>query len=212
MNSILKKNNLFYSSSTLIIINLIPIIGVLFMGWNSATLILAYWIESAIIGFFTILKMRKAKNLGKPPKNIRFNKRPLDVEKMGRSGTIFFFLFHYGLFMFVHLIFLLVFITQGIGNITRPVSSLSFITNLLIFSIVIFISHLQSYIINFIGQQEYKKKTVAQLFTTPYKRIIPMHIAIIFGAFLLPTAILLVILKTVIDLFSHINEHKNTNL
>jgi hypothetical protein len=39
-----------------------------------------------------------------------------------------------------------------------------------------------------------------------------MHIAIIFGAFLLPTAILLVILKTVIDLFSHINEHKNTNL
>jgi len=45
------------STLLLIIANLVPIAGSIFLGWNLADVMVLYWAESAVIGFFNICKM-----------------------------------------------------------------------------------------------------------------------------------------------------------
>ncbi|MBW2485930.1 MAG: hypothetical protein JRE72_00795, partial [Deltaproteobacteria bacterium] len=45
------------SITALTIANLIPLIGVVFLGWDAAAIVLLYWIENLIVGFFNILRM-----------------------------------------------------------------------------------------------------------------------------------------------------------
>jgi hypothetical protein len=40
--------------------NLVPLIGVLFLGWDLASILVMYWIETGIIGVINVLKIRKA--------------------------------------------------------------------------------------------------------------------------------------------------------
>ncbi|OIO22954.1 hypothetical protein COX84_07215 [Candidatus Micrarchaeota archaeon CG_4_10_14_0_2_um_filter_49_7] len=69
----------------LIFVNLIPLYGVLFMGWSGMLVLLAYWAESAIIGFFMILKALVAK---------------------ARLSLILFFMLEGGLFILGYLFFI----------------------------------------------------------------------------------------------------------
>ena len=109
--------------------------------------------------------------------------------------------------MIVHLVFLIQFI--WIEIIWNPIE-------FLIIFIWLLISHWVSYKTNFIKKQEYKNTTVAEVFSSPYPRIIAMHIAIFWGDFFavffatgnMTPAIGIVIIKTVIDIFFHIKEHK----
>ena len=48
--------------ASLIAVNLLPIFGVIFLNWNTGTLLFSYRTESAIIGFYTILKIKKTAN------------------------------------------------------------------------------------------------------------------------------------------------------
>lgn len=41
----------------LVLTNLIPIIGVLFFGWDALALVVLYWAENLIVGFYTIVKL-----------------------------------------------------------------------------------------------------------------------------------------------------------
>jgi hypothetical protein len=45
------------SALALIAANLVPLFGVLFGGWKLHEVIVLFWVESAIIGFYTLLKM-----------------------------------------------------------------------------------------------------------------------------------------------------------
>ena len=85
-----KFNKIFFypSSLVLILVNLIPLLGVLFFSWDIFTVIILYWMESAVIGFFNILKMQKINNYKFTP-------------------LVPFFIMHYVIFMFVHLFFIL---------------------------------------------------------------------------------------------------------
>jgi hypothetical protein len=39
--------------------NLVPLIGVLFLGWDLASILVMYWIETGIVGLINVLKIRK---------------------------------------------------------------------------------------------------------------------------------------------------------
>ena len=41
----------------LVILNLVPMAGVLLWGWQSFDLIFLYWLENVVIGFFTLVRM-----------------------------------------------------------------------------------------------------------------------------------------------------------
>jgi hypothetical protein len=72
-----------------------------------------------------------------------------------------------------------------------------------------------SFVTNYLGQGEYRRITATQLFWRPYGRILILHIALLGGAALIqashsPVAglILLVALKTSLDLVGHLWERK----
>ena len=82
-------NNKKWFLASLLLLNAVPLYGVLAWGWQSFDLIFLYWLENVIIGVFAIL---------------RFLVRPNWQEKEKRRAffTVPFFVIHYGLFCFAH--------------------------------------------------------------------------------------------------------------
>ena len=74
-------------------------------------------------------------------------------------------------------------------------------------------SHALSFYLNFIGRREYAGRQIARQMGEPYKRIMVMHVTIIFGGFLvmaldsaLPALMLLIVLKIAADVRAHVRE------
>ncbi|MEK9173094.1 MAG: DUF6498-containing protein [Patescibacteria group bacterium] len=212
------------SAIALIIANFAPLFGVLFLGWDLFLILFLYWAESAVIGFFNVVKMLTLANTlklnqenheGAALQNAR--KIPFFILKIFLVG---FFIFHYGVFMLVHLVFILVLFSQW-----SPFSILSgqaggFEATLpnLIFQILypvlfLFVSHGISYYLNFRKRGEYLIANLPALFGEPYQRIIVMHLVIILSGFAITFVgggviplVIMVILKTVFDLRAHHKE------
>jgi hypothetical protein len=190
------------STVALILFNLIPLIGVLFFDWNLSSIMVLYWFENVIIGFFNVLKMAKAEGTD-PRTKLYSGKKAVTVAQ--KSSLILFFIVHFGMFTFGHGIFIFVFFGRGLPAFSSLLPAV----------LCLFASHGISYAYNFIRNQEYERVAFQDLFIQPYKRIIIMHITIIVGAFIAfeldqPTyfLVLLIFLKIVVDTFSHKKEHK----
>lgn len=132
-------------------------------------------------------------------------KNGVAVNDFGASAFLVpFFTLHFGLFMFVHLIFVLAFFY----------SSQILWWGLLISAASLCFSHAVSYQLNFIQGGEFKRTSAEQLFIRPYPRIIVMHLTVILGGALslgygqpVWAMTILVGLKIVADVFSHLWEH-----
>jgi hypothetical protein len=190
-----------FSASGLALIgaNLIPLIGVLFFRWDLASVMILYWAESAVIGFYTVLKMAI----------------------VGRFAALFaapFFVGHFGGFMAVHFLFIYLLFVRGItatGPRPEAAEALRGIFVPLAKPLAaMFLSHGVSFVSNFIERREYAGTTMTALMTAPYKRIVVMHLAIIFGGWVIlllkspvPALALFVLLKTALDFTAHQREH-----
>lgn len=78
--------------------------------------------------------------------------------------------------------------------------------------------HFASYLIHFIGAGEYKYKKLKKLMFAPYGRVAALHLAIIFGGTLVQNSgepiwalVVLVGVKTSLDLAAHLFSHMPTN-
>ena len=49
------------SAIALVIANAIPLVGVLFFGWSLITILVLYWVENGIVGFWNIPKIALAR-------------------------------------------------------------------------------------------------------------------------------------------------------
>jgi hypothetical protein len=215
-----KKDNL--SLLALIGANLIPLGGVIFFGWGVTFIVLLYWIENLIVGFYNILKMAILRT-----DHVSDNLQKLFI--------IPFFCVHYGGFCAVHGVFLTTFFK--IGTTTSPFDNsgdwwgpfifiqllLSLIAKLwasrppeMIWAVLgLLISHGVSFVENYILGKEYRTATIKELMHKPYQRIIVMHIAIIAGGIFImkfdspaPLLFILIILKIFFDLHLHKKSHK----
>jgi hypothetical protein len=186
------------STLMLIIANLAPIAGSVFFDWNLGDVMVLYWAESAIIGFFNVCK----------------------IAIIGRWAALLmgpFFIGHFGGFMAVHFLFLYtIFVApqtgMETGNELADVAQL-FIT-LWPALAALFISHAFSFYTNFLGRHEFRDRTVNQQMTEPYSRIIFMHLILIFGGGLVmilgdpaPILILVIGLKIYFDIKAHLKQH-----
>jgi hypothetical protein len=190
----------------LIIANLIPLFGVLFLHWEVFPLLLLFWLENLIIGVFNALKMVfcSARDAARSP---------------GKLFAIPFFCVHYGIFTLVHGVFILFLFggsSFGVSEATDIRSILSTISELQLWWGVLglFISHGISFAVNYIGRGEFRQVDLKQLMRQPYARVALLHVTILLGGFLLvtihsplPGLILLVLVKTALDMRSHIGEH-----
>lgn len=182
---------------SLFVANLFPLIGVFALGWNVSTILIIYWSENVIIGFFNIIKMALSKGEVKRKQTYK------------RFFLIVFFVVHFGIFTFGHAAFVFSFF------VTENPSFRSLLPALL----PLFISHGVSMVVNFIQNEEYKRVSYDRLFFQPYKRVFIMHMTIIFGAWVAtafhsPSLVLviLIFLKIAVDIYFHKKEHANSAL
>ncbi len=179
------------SKFTLIASNFIPLLGVLFWGWSVFSILVLYWLESVIIGFFNIFKIMLSQGTLK-----------------NRLFSSLFFIFHYGAFSTVHFIA----INSLFKNQNLTPDSIGFTYALAVLGFTI--SHLVSFIQNSIIKGEQRFISTSKQISIPYQRVMIMHVVVILGALgvdmlgsPLIALIILIAVKTIIDLKAHEKEH-----
>jgi hypothetical protein len=191
------------STLALITANLMPLLGVLAFNWNVTPIMIFYWAENLVVGFFNVLKMRRAQGSVAGSDTI-LNDRP--VQQTDRRAMIAFFVLHYGMFTLCHGIFVLVMFGAKFHGVFSELGlALLFLT----------VSHGVSYRRNFIGHGEYQRVAFTSLFWQPYQRVVVMHLTILLGGTWAQAKgspvyalLVLVILKTMIDLALHLLERR----
>lgn len=196
----------------LVLANLVPVFGVVVLGWKVFPLMFLFWSENVIIGVLNVLKMLAA-NPESP------------AAWIGKLFVIPFFCVHYGMFTFVHGVFVILLFGGGAeGHAGFPEvhafwSQMLWKTireNHLTWAILgLAVSRLISFGTNYLANGEYKHADVQRLMIQPYGRVMIMHVAILCGGFLMlalhsPTIglLLLVALKVALDLRGHLAERK----
>lgn len=201
----------------LVVANLIPLVGVLFLGWSVWQILIIYWLENGIVGIYNVLKMRKAEGTDEASATVTINgRRPVGD---GSASLIPFFCMHYGIFWLVHGIFVLTLPVFG-SMATGGESSFGTTPDpgvLVVALIALLISHGVSYRFNFIGGGEYRRVSPAGQMFKPYGRLMVMHVTIIFGAMAISITgaaiaalAILVLLKIAMDVGLHLAEHRDT--
>lgn len=219
------------SALALVVANLVPLAGVLLLGWDLGAVMLLFWAENAIVGAYHIVKLAL-------------------VTRWLALFLVPFFAFHYGLFTLVHGVFVVAIFVLGdepspdaLGRVARVV--------LLVLPGVLALaaSHGVSFVTNFVRGGEMRRmrealgglrfrktgpdtwaadiapeelasperlrgfRDAGSLMTAPYRRVVVLHVTIVLGAFLLAllgspvsALALLVALKTIVDVRAHVKE------
>lgn len=175
--------------------------------WSFSTILLAYWLQSVVIGFFQVLRILRLKDFTVKGVKINGSEIPDNSKSKlaAKTFTAIFFSIHYGMFHFVYLIFI---VTQMFGKF-HDIGAVKVwgvtISGVLITTVIFFMNHLVSYLKN---PPEGPETNIGNMMFAPYIRIIPMHLTIIFGAmFKIPLEIFMS-LKTLADVVQHIGQHK----
>jgi hypothetical protein len=144
--------------------------------------------------------------------------RELPIAKLALIG---FFVVHYGAFCAIHGTILAGLFPfpgahgqrLGIGAI---VAALLREPALLAAIFALVCSHLVSFRVNYIGREEYRHVSIARLMAQPYRRIVVVHLFIIFGGLAIAAAkapaaaaiAVFVVIKTAIDFNMHLRERR----
>jgi len=176
---------------SLLVMNLIPLVGVIWFRWDAGIVVFLYWIENIIIGLLNIPKIIACKGgIVTPNQDLKGSQLtiatgPAHRKRKAVGSLIFlsvFFSIHYGLFCLGHYVFLKQ-TYRSLPGVENLVSTL--ISPMLFFSILgLFLSHVISMGVNFFGKKEYLERSPnAQMFL-PYSRIVLLHVVIVFSGFL----------------------------
>ena len=154
---------------------------------------------------------------------------------IGRVAMAAFFAVHYGGFWVGHGVF--VFALPSFARAFEPGSAFCDASNVLptyalcgagpfgevvwsnvaIAAVALFLSHGASFFLNYFGRGEYRRTSPPQQMFAPYGRVVVLHLTILFGAFVaallgapLGVLLILVVLKTSLDLRLHVREGTGT--
>jgi hypothetical protein len=180
---------------SLLTVNLFSLGYAINQNFTLGDLALVYVVQSIIIGIFQALKMLSATNI--IAKGLKMNGRAVTNPYKARYSIVGFFILHYGIFHSVYLVFA--------SSMASSINS----GNLLLLSSMFFLNHLYSFV-NYYSKEKEKLQNIGAMMFSPYPRIIPMHIIIIFGSFIpgsKGSLIVFVLLKTIVDVLMHGSEH-----
>ena len=177
--------------------NVATLVIALVQGWSLSELMLIYWAQSIIIGASYVARIWSLEKFS--TKNFRMNDRPVEPTVETKRQVAFFFIVHFGIFHVAYLAF--IFENAPLGLLLDP--------GFLMCTVGFAVNHWFSY--------RYHKHVdrqgtpnIGTLMFTPYLRIVPMHLTIVFGASVMGGAGLLMFgaLKTLADTVMHVIEHR----
>jgi hypothetical protein len=191
----------------LIAANAVPVIGVLWFGWQVFPIILLYWSENVVVGAFNVLK-------------IIWAQPDQPIEWIAKVFAIPFFCVHFGMFTFVHGIFVLdlfggpAYEARGFPS-PHTFGDAIARTGIGYAMLALVLSHGVSFAWNYVLGGEYRRASIGKLMGQPYARVMILHFVILLGGLLVgvlhaPVAalILLIALKITVDVASHRRERE----
>lgn len=184
----------------LILMNFIPLWGVIFWDWDVANILHLYWAENVIYGLITILRILTNQHRGKT-----FSER---------FFLSVFFTIHYGLFCYGHSVF----VFSGAILEESEITALAYLSTNWLVILGFFGSHLVSYFYNYLGRGEAQRMKAEKVMFLPYRRIVILQVTIILGGMAVMSLgssagliAVLVIAKTMGDLVLHFREHRKSS-
>jgi len=190
-------------TKTIIASNLATLIAALLQGWGMIQLLWPFWGQSVIIGYYSLLRIRKAAGW-----DLRY---PL------------FFLAHYGGFHAIYFMFLLALTGSADAQGMVPVNTntgdpmqlyagtYTPLDGVIYLGLIIgfWLTHRASHR-RYLDLDLASRPSAQKLMSVPYLRILPMHMTLILGVLLggPGTLIFFMILKTCADLLMHRVEHR----
>lgn len=202
---------------SLIFANLVTIVLAIIGNWDLATVMFIYWAQSVIIGIFTVISLLTADTGTIAIEMEKPIRERGGTEKVTPRFVWFyqcllagFFTIHYGLFHWGYYSFIVESGLFGTVNFADP--------NLWFSCALFFANHLYSHI-TYRHEGPKGSGYINEQFFTPYRRIIPMHLTIIFGSIVifalgvfgitstLPVLVLFLLLKTYSDISAHLIKH-----
>lgn len=194
------------SAIALVLSNLVPVLGVLALGWSMFPILMLYWMENVVIGFFNVLRMAWCTGKG--------NVKPASAKLF----LIPFFCLHYGLFCAAH--GFTVYALFGGKSFADPdvMSSAPFGQTMARYHLGwallgLVVSHGVSFVDNYLLHGERRRAYFGLLLFQPYMRVVVLHLALLLGAcagLLIGSPqyalVLLVLMKIILDLRAHLAE------
>ncbi len=195
------------SAVFLILANTVPLVGVFLHHWTVFAVVLLYWSENVIVGAFNVLRML----IAKPRQGLAW---------AAKAFMVPFFCVHYGLFTYVHGVFVFLLIggqkpQSGFGLSVPTVLAALREQGLAWAVVALIVSHGFSFLHNYVAGGEYLRISLQQLMSQPYGRVVVLHLAVLGGGFLILSLgspvgalVILIALKTALDLRAHLAERR----
>ncbi len=179
--------------------NLVAVVLAVLQDWSMGELMWVYWGQSVVIGATNVARMLSLKEFS--TKGMTMNDAPVPETHAAKIQVAMFFTVHYGFFHFVYAVFL----WQEMALNTLASEDRVF----LVFCVTAFLmSHAYSLRHNRVSDFRDKKPNLGTLMFYPYLRVIPMHLAILFGSVLGEGRLFLFMgLKLFADAGTHMIEH-----
>jgi len=183
----------------LLLSNLLTIVWAVAEGWRIVDVMLVYWVQSVVIGYYNYHRIMDLKKFS--TENFTMNNRRPNPTPETKKKVAGFFALHYGVFHLAYIAFILGDNSGGIEMSTIGIMAcvIAFVLN-----------HRYSYRYN----KERDSKRVPNIGTImffPYARIVPMHLTIGLaasqGGGSMKALVIFLGLKTVADIIMHMVEH-----
>ncbi len=189
------------STAALVLANLLPLGAVLAGWWSVYEVLLLFWAENVVIGLFNVARMLALLVLKR---------------ETGMLVLIPFFGAHYGMFTFVHGIFVIGMLgPPGANAMEDGIALLLAPEGLLLALLALVASHGFSFVVNFLLGGEWRQEDGTRLMGQPYVRVVVLHLVIIAGGWLVLALgepawalVLLVLLKIGVDIAAHRRQHR----
>lgn len=207
------------SAIALVAANLVPVLGVVVWDWHLLPVMLLFWMENVVIGLYTIVRILLARG---EQESGPAQPAPL-AALAGRFFLAAFFTVHYGVFCLVHGGFIVAMFAHDQPGAAQPLKlaelpqiafDFALRHGLLLGAIALVASHGVSFYTHFLKPRVYEDANAGKFMVEPYKRVVILHLVILVGAFAAsafgssaPLLVLLIALKIVVDLISHLREH-----
>lgn len=188
------------------LINLAPLAGVLLWGWKGGALVVLYWLENLVVGVVNVARIGATGAAN-------------GALGMGTAAFMIpFFCVHYGMFCFVHGMFVMLLFggepaVENFGPFSLVKSALAVAPHMTAVLGLIAAWKIALFFAQYIAGGEFRRTNPAAQMMAPYGRIVFVHIAIFAGAFALAAlgqpivgVIALVAVKTLYDVIAETND------